>query len=98
MNNYEKYLPLGTVAMLKNGKHRVMIIGYGARLEADENAPYYDYIGCLFPEGLFTTEQTLVFNHNEIDKIYHIGYVDNEVKEFDKKLKEVMKTLENNKG
>jgi hypothetical protein len=95
MNNYDKYLPLGTVVMLKKGKHRAMIVGYCARLESDENAPFYDYIGCLFPEGIFTTEQTLVFNHIDVDKIYYMGYVDNEVKKFQKNLHELMDKIYN---
>lgn len=96
MNNYEKYLPLGTVVMLKKGRHRAMVVGYCAKLAEDANAPFYDYIGCLFPEGIFTTEQTMVFNHDDIDKIYYMGYVDDEVKEFQKKLKDVMAKMGNN--
>ncbi|MBR6516458.1 MAG: DUF4176 domain-containing protein [Bacilli bacterium] len=93
MDNYPKYLPLGTILMLKGGKHRVMIVGYCAKLQVDKKAPFYDYIGCLFPEGIFTTEETLVFNHPDIEKIYHLGYVDDEVKKFDFKLKEIMKKM-----
>jgi hypothetical protein len=94
MNKFEKYLPLGTVAMLKNGKHRVMIVGYCARIESDEDAPFYDYMGCMFPEGIFTTEQTLVFNHENINKIYYMGYVDTESKKFQTKLKEIIKKMD----
>lgn len=90
MNDYEKYLPLGSVLMLKNGKHRVMVVGYCAKVD-DENSPFYDYIGCFFPEGIFTTEQSMVFNHVDIDKIFHIGFVDEEVKALNAKLKEIMK-------
>ena len=95
MINYEKYLPLGTVLMLKKGKHRVMVVGYCAKIEAVKDAPFYDYIGCLFPEGIFTSEQTLVFNHSDIDKVYHIGFSDDETKKFDFKLKEIMKNVYN---
>lgn len=95
MNKYDKYLPLGTVAMLKNGKHRVMVVGYYAKLEDDENAPFYDYIACLFPEGIFTTETTMAFNHEDIEKIYYMGYVDKEVKDFQVKLKEVIANINN---
>ena len=93
MVNYEKYLPLGIRVMLKNGKHKAMIIGYCAKLESDENAPFYDYIGCLFPEGIFTFEEALVFNHSNIEKIHYMGYIDAEVRKFDKKLKEIMKSM-----
>ena len=90
MNNLEKYLPLGSVLMLKNGRHRVMIVGYCVKLAEDPNAPIYDYMGCLFPEGIFTTEQSMAFNHTDIDKVYHLGLVDQEVNNFHAKLKEVV--------
>ena len=91
MNNYDKYLPLGTVVMLKKGKHRAMIVGYCAKLESDEKAPFYDYIGCLYPEGIFTSEQSLVFNHDDIAQIYYLGLFDEEAKRFVDKLKNIMK-------
>ena len=94
MNNYQKYLPLGTVVMLKKGKHRAMIVGYCVKLAEDPKAPYYDYMGCLFPEGIFTTEQSLVFNHSDIDEIYYMGYVDEETKKFQIKLKETIEKID----
>lgn len=95
LEKYPKFLPLGTILMLKSGKHRVMVVGYCAKLQNGKDAPFYDYIGCLFPEGIFTTEESLVFNHENIEKIYHLGYVDDEVKKLDFKLKEVMKNMFN---
>ena len=91
----EKYLPLGSVLMLKKGKHKVMVVGYCAQISSDDNAPFYDYIGCLFPEGIFTTEQTMVFNHSDIDKIEYLGYVNQEVTVFNEKLKQIMKKMYN---
>lgn len=95
MNNIpEKYLPLGTVVLLKNGRHRAMIVGYGIKLDGDPNNRFYDYMGSLFPEGIFTSEQSLAFDHSDIDKIFYMGYKDKETEEFMKKLKELMKNLE----
>lgn len=93
MNNNEKYLPLGTILNLKTGRHKVMVVGYCAKLAEDPKAPFYDYIGCMFPEGIFTTEQSLVFNHCDIKEIYHLGFVDDEVKEFNKKLINLMQKI-----
>lgn len=88
--NYEKYLPIGTVVMLKNGKKRAMIIGFCAVSE-EEKTKVYDYSGCLYPEGMISSNQTLLFDHSQIDKIYHIGLVDEEEKNFKYKLNELMK-------
>lgn len=95
MNNYEKYLPLGTILMLKGGKHRVMIVGYCPMSSDGTNTKTYDYMGCLFPEGIFTTDESLVFDHEGIEKIYHIGFVDDEVKNFNFKLKEIVQKINN---
>lgn len=95
MNIPDKFLPLGSVVMLKNGKHRAMIIGYGAKIAEDDTATVYDYIGCLFPEGVFTTDESMVFNHTEIKTIYYMGLVDEEVNQFHARLKEVINKMVN---
>ena len=92
MNNIpDKYLPLGTVVLLKKGKHRAMIVGYCIKLAEENSTDIYDYMGCMFPEGIFTTEQSMGFNHSDIDKIYYMGYSDKESKDFIKKLQDFIK-------
>ena len=95
MNN-EKYLPIGTVVMLKEGKKRVMITGFLTTPNNDKEK-IYDYSGCLYPEGVLTSEQTLVFNHEQIDKVHHLGLVDEEEKQFKEKLNSILSTMFNKK-
>lgn len=95
MNN-EKYLPIGTVVMLKEGKKRIMITGFLTTPNNDKEK-IYDYSGCLYPEGVLTSDQTLVFNHDQIDKIHHLGLIDDEEKEFKEKLNNLLSTMSNNK-
>lgn len=83
--NYEKYLPIGTVVLLKNAKKRVMITGFCCT--NSKNNKIYDYTGCLYPEGYLTPKNILLFDHFQIDKIYHLGLVDNEEKKFKEDLK-----------
>lgn len=90
MNN-EKYLPIGTVIMLKGGEKRCMIIGFCTTTADDDSM--YDYCGCLYPEGVLSSDQTLMFNHDQIEKIYYLGFVDEEEKEFKTKLNEVINTI-----
>lgn len=99
MNNNDiaklKFLPLGTVVLLKNAKKRVMITGFC--VISEENKRVFDYTGCVYPEGVLTSKQSLVFDHDQIEKIFAIGYSDDEEKEFKKKLvdyfnKELIKT------
>ena len=100
--NKEKYLPLGSVVLLKEAKKRVMVIGF--MVSANETSDkVFDYMGCLYPEGVLSSEQSLVFNHDQIDKIFYLGYSDNEEKEFKDKLNKLensditkVKEIENN--
>ena len=85
--NYEKYLPIGSVVMLKNGTKRLMITGFGIQ-PSDDESKIYDYCGCLFPEGVLDTEEVAVFNHEQIDKVYCIGFKDEEQEKFMQELKE----------
>ena len=82
---YEKFLPIGTVVLLKNATKKVMITGFYVKVDGKDQV--FDYTGCIYPEGVITSTQNCVFNHNQIDKIYHLGMVDEE----EKKFKEVLK-------
>ena len=71
MNNIgEKYLPLGTVVLLEGGAKRVMITGF-ATASSDDPDLIYDYAGCMYPQGFITSNQTVLFDHDQIQKIYH---------------------------
>ena len=90
-NNSEfkkEFLPIGTVVLLQNGTHRVMITGFCVMSE--ENGDMFDYTGVMYPEGMLNSQQSLVFNHKQIKKVFAIGYSDQEEKEFKK---ELLKTL-----
>lgn len=84
-----KFLPVGTVVMLKNGTKRVMINGF-CTMDANHPEKVYDYSGVLFPEGSLSSDQTLLFDHNQIVRIDHIGLEDEEEIEFKTKLKEIL--------
>ena len=88
--NTEKFLPIGTVVMLNGGAKRVMITGF-CTIASDDNSTMYDYCGCLYPEGVVSSDKNLLFDHNQIAKIYALGYSDDEEKEFKAKLNEVLK-------
>lgn len=85
----EKYLPVGTVVMLQGGTKRIMILGFCAASENNKEL-IYDYSGCLYPEGLLSSEQVALFNHKQIEKIYHLGLIDDEEKLFKDNLNEII--------
>ena len=78
------YLPIGSVVLLKNGKKRIMIYGRKMKKEGDEMV--YDYLGCLYPEGALESKDVILFDHDQIQMIYFIGFQDLEELAFRKKL------------
>ena len=83
----EKYLPIGTVVTLKEATKKVMITGY---LPMSDDNKMFDYNACTYPEGILATDKTLAFNHDKIGTINYMGFNDDEYKNFDKSLKELV--------
>lgn len=80
-----KYLPIGSVVLLKKGEKRLKI--YGVKQKESNTDKIWDYVACLFPEGNIDLEHTYIFNHDQIDKIYYLGLNDREQYEFNKEIK-----------
>ena len=74
-------LPIGSVVLLKNSTKRVMIIGVCQKL----NDVIYDYAGCFYPEGFLSADKNFLFNKDQLDKLYFIGYQDDEQLAFKEK-------------
>ena len=78
-----------------------MITGFCA-IEGRDRNKMWDYSGCMYPEGFLSSTQTCLFNHDQIEKIYHLGLAeDDEEKKFKKSLNDLIKKskeiVENNK-
>ena len=67
-----KFLPLGSVCVVKNLNKKQVVIGYENR--------EYDYIGVSFPNGFRDDQDVNYFNHNDIIELYSYGYKDEESK------------------
>lgn len=87
---FERTLPIGSVVSLYGGEKRLMILGYVKYLKGDAENKIYDYCGCVYPEGYMDSESTAVFNHDDIEHIYALGYQDNVQFEFRDKLKQIL--------
>lgn len=81
MSNIGKYLPLGSVVLMKDAKKRVMVTGYAIKTP-ESGDKLWDYIGCIWPEGMISPDKNLLFDHKDIHQIYAIGYTDEEQKKF----------------
>lgn len=97
---FEGLLPIGSVVLLKNSTKRVMIIGLLQKqgLEDGKEA-IWDYSGCYYPEGYMGPDRTFLFNNDQLEKVYSIGYQDEEQFEFKEKIdalrKEIIDGLKN---
>lgn len=88
--NEKTFLPIGSVVLLKGGKKKIMITGYCMKIKEEPNK-IYDYNGCIFPEGVLKSNITSVFDHSQIDKIFYIGYRNEESGPFFNKMKNQLK-------
>lgn len=96
--NFGRFLPIGTVVLLKGGKKRLMITGFCSYDDATRDRAY-DYTGCLYPEGIISSKQMALFNHSQIEKIYYLGLRDDEEKAFKQNLViELNKLIEKQKN
>lgn len=93
----EKFLPVGTVIMLEGGTKRIMVNGFCA-IDPENPKEMYDYSGVLFPEGALSSDQALLFNHNQIKEISHMGLEDDESRKFNLKMKMLLEKLKENQG
>ncbi len=91
--NSERFLPIGSVALLKGGTKKVMVTGFCSVAEENQEK-IYDYTGCIYPEGYLDFDQICLFDHNQIEKVFYVGYSDEEDKNFKEELKEISSKFE----
>lgn len=71
------YFPIGTVVSLKGVQKRVMIYGISQNATKGDVEKHYDYVACMYPEGNVNDEK-IVFNQEDIESVYFIGFQDPE--------------------
>lgn len=86
---FERTLPIGSVVLLKNANKRIMILGY-CQYKADEMTHIYDYIGCTYPEGFLSADKMILFDHEQIQNIYALGFQNEEQLAFAKWLENAL--------
>ena len=100
----EKYLPIGTVVKLIGGKAVLMITGFCIKPQGKITGPkgeientkdtYFDYSAVPYPAGIMNTEINVVFNHENIEAVLHMGLESEIHTEYSKFLKEQMKKMD----
>lgn len=88
----EEVLPVGSVIEVEGeGDDLFLITGYAAIVTEDIKL-LYDYIGCLYPDGVLGTDGVLLFNHEDIIQVFHVGYMDEGFKEYSDEIVELLKS------
>lgn len=86
-----EYLPIGSIVLLEGGVKKLMVIGIMEDISVGgEKRNEYDYIGVLYPEGFISAASLLLFNHNQIKKVIHRGFEDDERELFLKRIEQSM--------
>ena len=71
-----KFLPVGSVVLLKGATQGVVVIGYNIVEEGSKDV--WDYLGCAYPIGVLSSDKNLLFNREQIEKVLFTGYMDEE--------------------
>lgn len=83
------FLPVGTICKLKNGVKNIMITGFCPVTDETEKG-MYDYCGCLYPEGMISSDMNLLFDNDQIEEVLFKGFENAEEVEFKKRLVDTM--------
>lgn len=70
----KKYLPLGSVVLLKGATKRLMIAGRMQRQAGETQI--FDYCGYIFPEGMLSPKEMCLFNNEDIAQVHFIAAQD----------------------
>lgn len=82
-------LPIGTVVRVKEANKKMMIIGILQQNKTER----YDYMAILHPEGFLSEKEIYMFNHEDIEEVNYLGFMDSEFQAFRNTL---IKILEEN--
>ncbi|MCL1995639.1 MAG: DUF4176 domain-containing protein, partial [Defluviitaleaceae bacterium] len=73
---------MGTVVILNKVTKSVMIYCRKVQLQEEDILKSFDYVACLFPEGYILEAHSFFFDHSEINKVLHMGLVNEDEKQF----------------
>lgn len=79
MGNLEKWLPIGSIVVLKGYDIKLMIFGRNQLRSGTEN---FDYVACYYPQGNISSKYNVFFNKEQIEKVLFLGFEDEDEKLF----------------
>ncbi|MDF7641251.1 DUF4176 domain-containing protein [Bifidobacterium sp. ESL0784] len=91
------FLPLGSVCRVKGIDGRMMVIARGEQVGFPDGPRYFDYGGCLWPEGL-VGDRMAYFNREGIVEVVRRGFSDEEDREYVKKTNDAIAQIDLPRG
>lgn len=88
----EGLLPIGSVVLLHGSTKKVMIAGVCQKGGQNPDT-LWDYTGVIFPEGFLAPDKMFMFNNEQIEQIYALGYQDEEQLMFKEKADAIIAKL-----
>lgn len=82
ISGFEKFMPVGSVVQITGAKELKTIIGFKYSIKDK----IYDYVACTYPYGISENHGMNVFNHDQIERVYHVGYINLQEKGFKEEL------------
>ncbi|WP_088840817.1 DUF4176 domain-containing protein [Listeria sp. ILCC797] len=77
MDENTTFLPLGSIVIVKGNTKKIMVIARGLATFIENEAKYFDYGACLYPEGMMG-DSLIYFNNEDIQKIVVEGFSDDD--------------------
>lgn len=77
---YKDLMPIGSIVRLHGGDRRIMICGRVVCRNGEDTI--YDYVACLYPQGITSSDDMYFFNRDAIEDVFFIGFQDQEEIQF----------------
>lgn len=87
------YLPLGSIVYIKGGAQKIMIVARGLQVNVQGTLHYFDYGGCLYPNGLMG-DQVMYFQHDDILDVVFEGFSDKDDEIMVKNIQDAYQSLD----
>lgn len=92
----EKFLPIGSVVIVRGSVKKLLIIARALFAEASGKKQYFDYGACTYPEGVLG-ENILYLQHENIVEVVYKGYVDEDEERMLENIKDGLEKIEQEK-
>lgn len=92
-----EFLPLGSVVNLNGNVNKIMIIARALSVMVKGKPYFFDYGGCLYPQGL-VGDAVVYFNHSEIARTVYQGYSNDDDKLLVKQIKKAVSESDLERG